>query len=110
MSRVWLHAGALASGRRPRAFEERSFRLLDGEVEVDETYFGASFDNRRARERAKLRKVGKAREAGAETAYNLKKPVRPSHHPLRAFTRETRNLIGLRWRPGSAWTADGVED
>jgi len=49
-------------------------------------------------------------QAGAETGYNPRKPGRPSHHPLLAFTQETGDLIGLRWRPGSAWTADGVTD
>lgn len=26
-----------------------------------------------------------------------------------AFIQETGALIGLRWRPGSAWTAEGAE-
>lgn len=43
------------------AFEERSIVLLDGEVEVDETYFGPRFKNRRRATRQKLRKAGKVR-------------------------------------------------
>jgi hypothetical protein len=49
-------------------------------------------------------------QAGAETGYNPKKPGRPSHHPIVAFLQETGDLIGLRWRPGSAWTAEGAEE
>lgn len=39
-------------------FEEVSLRLLDGGVEVDEMCFGASFEYRRAGNRAKVRKAG----------------------------------------------------
>ena len=49
-----------------------------------------------------------AEQAGAETGYNPKNPGRSSHRPLLAFTRETDDLIGLRWRPGSVWAAGGV--
>jgi transposase-like protein len=56
-----VHRFFLKLRRAIRDFEERSFRLLDGEVEVDETYFGASFENRRAGKRAKLRKAGKVK-------------------------------------------------
>lgn len=41
-----VHRFFLKLRRAIRDFEERSFRLLDGEVDVDETYFGASFENR----------------------------------------------------------------
>ena len=68
-----VHRFYLKLRRAIRAFEERSFRLLDGEVEVDETYFGASFDNRRAGERAKLRKAGKVKRGRA--AKELQQPV-----------------------------------
>ena len=48
------------------------------------------------------------KQAGAEKGYNPKKPGRPSHHPLVAFLQETGDLVGLRWRPGSANTAAGA--
>jgi hypothetical protein len=48
-------------------------------------------------------------QAGAERGYNPKKPGRPSHHPLLAFVVETGDLLGVRWRPGSAHTAHGAE-
>ena len=42
-------------------YEEESITLLDGIVEVDETYCGAEFQNRRKKERERLRKQGKVR-------------------------------------------------
>ena len=48
------------------------------------------------------------KQAGAEVGYNPKKPGRPSHHPLVAFLQETGDLVGLKWRPGSANTATGA--
>ena len=39
-------------------YEERSIKLLDGEVEVDETYFGPRFRNRRRATRQRLKKSG----------------------------------------------------
>lgn len=42
-------------------YEERSIKLLDQQVEVDETYFGADFKNRRRKKREKLRKQGKVK-------------------------------------------------
>ena len=42
-------------------YEENSIELLDGEVEVDETYFGADFKNRRRSKREKLRKEGRVK-------------------------------------------------
>lgn len=50
------------------------------------------------------------KQAGAEKGYNPKKPGRPSHHPLVAVVAETGDLLGVRWRPGSAHTARGAED
>ena len=38
------------------------------------------------------------KQAGAERGYNPKKRGRPSHHPLVAFVRETRDCLGVRWR------------
>jgi len=40
------------------AYEDASIVLLDGEVEVDETYFGPAWRNRRRARREKLRKSG----------------------------------------------------
>ena len=50
------------------------------------------------------------RQAGAEVGYNPKKRGRPSHHPLLAFVRETGDCLGVRWRGGSAHTAEGAEE
>jgi len=50
------------------------------------------------------------RQAGAERGYNPKKPGRPSHHPLLAFIQETKDCLGVRWRPGNAHTAAGAEE
>lgn len=49
-------------------------------------------------------------QAGAEKGHNPKKPGRPSHHPVVAFLMETGDLVGLKWRPGSANTAAGTEE
>ena len=50
------------------------------------------------------------KQAGAERGYNPKKRGRPSHHPLLAFIRETGDCLGVRWRGGSAHTADGAAE
>lgn len=50
------------------------------------------------------------KQAGAVVGYNPKKPGRPSHHPIVAFLQETGDLVGLRWRPGSANTAAGATE
>lgn len=50
-----------------------------------------------------------AKQAGAEVGYNPKKRGRPSHHPIVAFLQETGDLVGIRWRPGSANTAAGAK-
>src|SRR5690606_31797606 len=47
------------------------------------------------------------KQAGAERGYNPKKPGRPSHHPLVAYT-DGGDCLGVRWRAGSAHTADGA--
>jgi hypothetical protein len=49
------------------------------------------------------------KQAGAEVGYNPKKPGRPSHHPLLAFLQETGDLLGILWRPGSAWAGARTE-
>ena len=49
------------------------------------------------------------KQAGAEVGYNPKKPGRPSHHPLLAVVAETGDLLGIRWRGGSAHTAAGAQ-
>ncbi len=56
-----VHRFFLNLRRAIHDFEESSIRLLDGAVEVDETYFGPSFENRRASKRAALRKAGKVK-------------------------------------------------
>lgn len=63
-----VHRFLLQLRRALADFEDRSIVLLDGEVEVDETYFGPSMRNRRRAKREKLRKSGKVkrgRGAGA---------------------------------------------
>ena len=47
------------------------------------------------------------KQAGAERGYNPRKPGRPSHHPLLAFT-DTGDCLGVRWRGGAAHTAEGA--
>ena len=49
-------------------------------------------------------------QAGAERGYNPGKPGRPSHHPLLAFVVETGDCLGVRWRPGSAWSGEGATE
>src|SRR5699024_3870940 len=44
-----------------QAFEDAHIRRLEGQVEVDETYFGAAFQNRRRDDRQQLRKAGKVK-------------------------------------------------
>lgn len=50
------------------------------------------------------------KQEGAEKGYNPKKPGRPSHHPLVAFLAETGACMGVRWRAGSAHTAEGAQE
>lgn len=50
------------------------------------------------------------KQAGAEKGYNPKKPGRRSHHPLVAFLAETGDCLGVRWRSGSAHTAEGARE
>src|SRR5699024_8804 len=44
-----------------QAFEDAQIRRLEGQVEVDETYFGAAFQNRSRADRQQLRKAGKVK-------------------------------------------------
>lgn len=53
-----IHRFFLTLRRALAAFEERSITLLDGEVEVDEAYFGPRLRNRRRATRLELRKSG----------------------------------------------------
>jgi transposase-like protein len=53
-----VHRFLLRVRENIRAYEERSIRLLGGSVEVDESYFGPRFKNRRKLTREKLRKEG----------------------------------------------------
>ncbi len=48
------------------------------------------------------------KQAGAEKGYNPKKRGRPSHHPMVATLAETGDLMGVRWRPGSASASGGA--
>jgi hypothetical protein len=50
------------------------------------------------------------KQAGAERGYNPKKKGRPSHHPLIATLAETGDMMGVRWRPGSAPAAEGATE
>lgn len=43
------------------SYEDRTIQVLDGTVEVDESYFGAKFSNRRRDQRETLRKEGKVK-------------------------------------------------
>ena len=54
-----VHRFLLDLRRALAAYEDASIVVLDGEVEVDETYFGPAFRNRRRARRQKLRKSGK---------------------------------------------------
>ncbi len=49
------------------------------------------------------------RQAGAEVGYNPRKRGRPSHHPHLAFL-DTGDCLGVRWRPGKANCAAGLEE
>ena len=48
-------------------------------------------------------------QAGAEVGYNPHKKGRPSHHPLVGFL-DTGDCVSVRWRPGNAHCADGIEE
>ena len=56
-----------------QAFEDAHIRRLEGQVEVDETYFGAAFQNRRRADRQQLRKAGKVKRGRG--AKELQQPV-----------------------------------
>ena len=49
------------------------------------------------------------KQAGAEVGYNPRKRGRPSHHPHLAFL-DTGDCLGVRWRPGKANCAEGLEE
>lgn len=51
-----------------QSYEDRFVHPLDGEVEVDETYFGASFTNRRRAKRERLRKSGQVKRGRGANA------------------------------------------
>jgi hypothetical protein len=48
-------------------------------------------------------------QAGAEVGYNPHKKGRPSHHPLVGFL-DTGDCVSMRWRPGRANCAAGIEE
>ena len=54
-------------------YENQSIRVLDGEVEVDETYCGAKFRNRKRATREHLRKTGQVKRGRG--AKHLQQPV-----------------------------------
>lgn len=54
-------------------FEDAHIRMLEGNVEVDESYFGATFKNRRKANRQRLRKAGKVKRGRG--AKGLQQPV-----------------------------------
>jgi transposase-like protein len=56
-----------------QVFEDQHIRRLEGQVEVDETYFGASFKNRRKSNCQRLRKAGKVKRGRG--AKDLQQPV-----------------------------------
>ncbi len=51
-----------------QVYEDRLVHSLDGEVEVDETYFGASFGNRRRSKQEQLRKSGQVKRGRGANA------------------------------------------
>lgn len=55
------------------SYENRTIQVLEGTVEVDESYFGAQFTNRRRSKRERLRKEGKVKRGRG--AKSLKQPV-----------------------------------
>lgn len=55
------------------SYENRTIQVLEGTVEVDESYFGAQFKNRRRSERERLRKEGKVKRGRG--AKDLQQPV-----------------------------------
>ena len=54
-----LHRLLLKVRKAIAAYENRTIQVLKNVVEVDESYFGAQFKNRRRKQREKLRKEGK---------------------------------------------------
>lgn len=68
-----LHRLLLTVRRAIAEYEERTIRVLEKVVEVDESYFGAQFKNRRRKQREKLRKEGKVKRGRG--AKGLKQPV-----------------------------------
>lgn len=60
--------------RALRHFEDSHIRMMEGTVEVDESYFGARFKNRRKANRQRLRKAGKVKRGRG--AKGLQQPAR----------------------------------
>lgn len=56
-----------------KIFEDAHIRMLEGKVEVDESYFGANFKNRRRADRKQLIKAGKVKRGRG--AKGLQQPV-----------------------------------
>ncbi|MFO8146413.1 MAG: IS1595 family transposase [Gillisia sp.] len=68
-----LHRLLLKVRKAIAAYENRTIQVLEKVVEVDESYFGAQFKNRRRKQREKLRKEGKVKRGRG--AKKLKQPV-----------------------------------
>lgn len=48
------------------------------------------------------------KQVGATIGYNIKKPGRPSHHPLIGFLNQSRFVVNLWNRPGNASSAHNI--
>lgn len=68
-----VHRFFMRIRERLKEYEEESIRVLDGEVEVDESYFGARFKNRKRTHREKLRRAGEVKRGRG--AKGLQQPV-----------------------------------
>lgn len=68
-----LHRLLLTVRKAITDYEERTIRVLEKVVEVDESYFGAKFKNRRRKQREKLHKAGKVKRGRG--AKELQQPV-----------------------------------
>lgn len=68
-----IHRFFMRIRERLHEYEEASIRVLDGEVEVDESYFGARFKNRKRKRRVQLRREGKVKRGRG--AKGLQQPV-----------------------------------
>lgn len=68
-----LHRLLLTVRKAITEYENSTIRVLEDVVEVDESYFGAKFKNRRRKQRVKLRKEGRVKRGRG--AKQLQQPV-----------------------------------